>query len=202
MFENPECSDCELHDKCNNRCLPSQGDQDCKLAIFLDYPSLIDDRRGRPWSDDRAQFVDWSLQRMGIDPCRVYRDYIVKCYPGKKGMPSKKEPRMACVRECAQYRFASLQELAHLKALVVLGSLGCEAMLLHKTVSDKEGAEWEPVSPLMRQHVAHVWVGYSPGVLGEQPAEAPGIFRVIWCAAKEAGLEPEITQIKPFDFKI
>lgn len=200
MFEDSECTDCELHHGCKHRCLPSLGDQDCKLAIFLDYPSVVEDRTGKSWTGDNAQFVDYCLKRMGVPLQLVYRDYIVKCYPKK--MPGKKGDRMACVGACSQYRFASLNEMPHIRSIVVLGGLGCEAMTQCKTIGDRQGAEWEPVSHMMRAYVPHVWVGYSPGLLREKAAEAPSIFRMIWMGADEAGLQPVVQKIPPFEFKI
>lgn len=199
MFEDPDCVDCDLHLKCKHRCLPSIGDQDCKLAIFLDQPGFLEDRKGLSWVGDSAAFVMYCLRRMSVDPDLVYRDYIIKCYTAK--LPGKKPERMGLVRACSQYRFASLQEMPHLKAVVVLGALGCETMTHCKTVGDKQGAEWEPISPLMRQHVPHVWVGFSPGLLREKAGEAGSIYRVIFMAAKEAGLNPKPNlAIKPYEF--
>lgn len=198
MFEDSECVDCVLHERARHRCLPSLGDATCKLAIFLDYPTIVEDRRGVPWVSDGAKFVDYCLRRMSIDPAKVYRDYIVKCYPVK--MPGPRADRMACVGACSQYRYASLEELASLQAVVVLGGLGCEAITLHKTIGDKVGAEWAPLSPIMKGLIKHVWVGYSPGLLKEKPAEAGSIFRVIWMAAAEAGLNPTVANIPLHDF--
>lgn len=198
MFEDPQCIDCELHRKAKTRCLPSLGGVDCKLAIFLDHPAVVEDKRGRSWVGDNAEFVKWCLRRMSVSLELVYLDYIVKCYPTK--LPGQKIERMACVAACSQYRFASLQELKQLRALVVLGSLGCEAMTMHKTIGDKAGAEWMPASHLMRQFVPHVWVGFSPGLVKEKPSEAGSIYRVLWRAASEAGLNPKIANIPLYEF--
>lgn len=200
MFEDTECTRCVLHKRAKHRCLPSVGDQDCTLAIFLDYPTLVDDRRGRSFSSDNAEFVRFCLKRMSVPLEAVYLDYIVKCYPVK--MPGKKDERMACVRECSTYRTESIEQLTHLKAMVVLGSLGCEMITTDKTVGHKAGAEWAPISPMLRQHIDHVWIGMSPGVLAEKPSEAGSIYRVIWMAAEEAGLHPKVAKIAPYEFKL
>lgn len=200
MFEDKDCTDCELHRYAKHRCLPSLGSSSCKLAIFLDHPSVVEDKRGRSWVGDNANFVNFCLKRMSIDPESVFRDYIVKCYPVK--LPGAKAERMACVAACSQYRFESLKELSSLKAMVVLGSLGCETITHHKTIGDKAGAEWQPVSLLMKQYISHVWIGYSPGLIKEKPSEAGSIYRVIWRAAEEAGLSPCIANIPLYDFDV
>lgn len=203
MNENPECEDCELSKHAHHRCLESEGNTDCKLAIFLDNPGIIEDRRGLSFVSDGALFVKYCLDRMSVPRDEVYLDYIVKCYPNKGKLPGKKGDRMSCVAACSQYRYFALEQLTQLRALVVLGSLGCETMTQHKTIGDRAGAEWEPISLVMRRHVEHVWVGYSPGLLKEKPAEAGAIFRVIWKAAEEAGLEPQVNlKLKPYEFNL
>lgn len=200
MFENNNCEDCCLASRAKTVCMPSQGDVSCKLAIYLDSPAYIEDRRGKSFIGDNAEFVKWCLRRMNVDPAQVYFDYIVKCCPGK--LPGKKEDRMECVRACSQYRFASLEKLTKLKAMVALGGLGCETFTLDKTIGHKAGAEWVPPSKLMQQFIGHIWIGYSPGLIKEKPSEAGAIFRVIWKAAEEAGFDLKIMKIKPYEFDI
>jgi uracil-DNA glycosylase len=167
----------------------------------LDHPSVVEDKRGRSWVGDNAKFVDYCLRRMSIDPTCVFRDYILKCYPQK--LPGDKVTRMSCVAACSQYRFEALKELTSLRAMVVLGSLGCETITGHKTIGDYAGAEWAPVSLLMRQHVPEVWIGYSPGILREKASEAGAIYRVIFKAAEAAGLNPHADlSIAPYEFPI
>lgn len=201
MNEDPSCKDCVLHKTAKHRCLPSQGSTNCKLAIFLDSPSYIDDKRGRSFVSDNAEFVRFCLRRMSVAIEEVYLDYIVKCYPKK--LPGQKADRMACVNACSQYRLASLQKLKKLKSLVVLGSLGCETFTLEKQIGLKAGADWVPASPLVRQIVPRVWVGFSPGLLENKPSEAGSIYRVIFMATQEAGLKPQANlKIKPYEFTI
>lgn len=200
MFEKPECEDCQLHLTAKHRCLPSIGGQDCRLAIFLDNPAMIEDKRGRSFVSDNAEFVKFCLRRMSVSLDDVYMDYIVKCYPKK--LPGDKSVRMECVRACSQYRFKSLKHLPHLQTIVALGALGCETFTLAKKIGTKQGCEWKPASPLMQQHSEHVWVGFSPGLLKEKPSEAGAIYRVIFMAAKEAGLKPRVAKIQPYDFQI
>lgn len=200
MNENYQCTDCVLHEKPRHRCMVSEGKWDCRLAIFLDSPGLVEDKRGRSFSSDGAEFVKYCLHRMSIDPALVYFDYIVKCYAGK--LPGQKGDRMQCVNACSQYRYAALASLQKLRAMVVLGSLGCETMTGVKEIGKRQGAEWEPVSMLMRKYIKHVWVGFSPGLLKEKPSEAGSIYRVIFKAAEEAGLNPHVAQIAPYEFAI
>jgi len=201
-YEDTNCTDCDLHKKCKHRCLPSHGDlKICKLAIYLDTPNMVEDRKGRSFEGQSADFVRFCLARMSVPLELVYLDYIIKCYPGK--LPGVKSERMGYVAACSQYRFASLQDMPNLKALVALGSLGCETFTGDKTVGARAGAEWPPLGHTMKSLVPHVWIGYSPGMLQEKPSEAGAIYRVIWAAAEEAGLAPQFNpNLKPFQFDI
>lgn len=201
MNEDPTCTDCILHRTAKHRCLSSQGDVNCRLAIFLDSPAYIDDKRGKSFVSDNAEFVRYCLNRMSVPESLVYLDYIVKCYPKK--LPGQKADRMACVNACSQYRLASLQKLKKLRSLVVLGSLGCETFTMEKQIGLRQGTDWVPASPLVRQIVPRVWVGFSPGLLENKPSEAGSIYRVIYIAAEEAGLKPQTNlKIKPYEFTI
>lgn len=202
MYEDDRCVDCELHRKAKHRCLPSWGTPDlCKLAIYLDHPSAVEDKRGRSFVSDNADFVQFCLRRMSVNIEEVYLDYILKCYPIK--LPGKKPDRMACVSACAQYRLASLEDLPHLRAVVGLGSLACETFTGVKEIGLKAGVSWEPISPIMRQLCPTIWIGYSPGSVREKPSEAGAIYRVIFRAAEQAGLNPKPNlSIKPYEFVI
>lgn len=199
MFENVHCSNCSLHAAANLVCMPSQGDETCSLAILLDQPTMVEDKRKKSFVSESADFVKYCLRRMGIDPDTVYLDYIVKCY-GK--LPTKKDERNVLVNAC-EYKLAALQTFKSLKAVVVLGKVGCEWVTGGSILGDWAGADW----PLARNHTMHciipkVWVGYSPGYAMEKPSESGGIFRVIWKAAEEAGLKPSVTKIPAFPFNI
>jgi hypothetical protein len=83
----------------------------------------------------------------------------------------------------------------------MLGTLGCELVTGSKEIGLWEGEKWPPLGYFMKQIVPEVWIGYSAGYVQEKPSEAGGVFRVLWCAAEEAGLNPKVTQVKPFNFE-
>jgi uracil-DNA glycosylase family 4 len=202
MFEDDICADCQLGPRAMHPCLPSIGEgESCRLAIYLDHPNVVEDKRGRSWVGKNAEFVLWCLSRMGISLEYVHLDYVVKCYPPNK-LPGKKPDRMACVSTCSQYRNETLPKLPNLKAIVMLGNLGCELVTGSKEIGLWQGSKWPPLGFIMKQIVKEVWIGYSPGYILEKPSEAGGLFRVLWRAAEDAGLRPVVTKVKPFDFDI
>jgi hypothetical protein len=52
----------------------------------------------------------------------------------------------------------------------------------------------------MKQFIKHVWIGFSPGLVKEKPSEAGSIYRVLFVAAEEAGLNPHVAKIAPYEF--
>ncbi len=96
----------------------------------------------------------------------------------------------------------TLPLLPNLKAIVMLGNLGCELITGSKEIGRWAGSKWPPLGFVMKQIVSEVWVGYSPGYVLEKPSEAGGVFRVLWRACEDAGLKPVVTKITPFDFDV
>lgn len=183
-----------------NPCLPSVGNEEARLAIFLDYPAVVEDKRNKAWVSVNAEFVKWSLRRMSVDTDLVYFDFILKCYPAMK-LPGKKADRLALVAACSCYRYESLKTLQHCKTVVGLGSLAGEVLTGYGKIGEVEGCSWVPIERPLRDLGINVWIGYSPGYALEKPSESQGIYRVLWKAAEEAGLNPVFDpSVKPFPF--
>ena len=202
MNENPECQLCPLHETANSSsiCLKGEGDRDADLLIFLDAPTLVEDKRHRGVVSEASSLLKWMLRRMSVDS--YYIDYIVKCYPkGYKAFRRKPE-RSECIQACSVYRFATLQMIKP-KTVLAMGALSCETFLHSDKVGDFEGTHWTPEEPEVREYVEQVWVTYSPAYALEAPAESVGIYRTIQAAAMAAGLQPKLNlNIKPkvFDY--
>lgn len=200
MFERQGCSDCELHltARPSSRCLKGEGGIEAKLAIFLDAPHFMDDRRGRSFISDSGALLKWMLRRMSLNMTQVYIDYIVKCYPKK--LPKQKAARYNVITTCAQYRFATLQHIRP-KEIVALGTLGCEAFLGTGEIKDYQGTNWVPREEAIGTTWSRVWIGYSIAYALQSPSEAHSIFGLIWQAAEAAELNPQINEtIPPFDW--
>lgn len=163
-----------------------------RMVIYMDAPFYMDDIRRKPFVSDGAELLKNLLGRMSlsVENGDVYLDYVVKCYAGKK-MPSKRHERLKCVEACSFYRFATLQNMPNVKAVVGMGRLCLEAFTGSSEIGDYEGECWTPAEVQMRQFIRHIWMTYSPAYLLEKPAEIPNIYRVIFTAAQEAGLEPK-----------
>lgn len=203
MFESPNCRDCKLNNFCANPCLPGIGNQEeARLGIFLDQPNWMDDKRNKPFVSEPAELLYHFIDRMGIDRKFVWLDYVLKCAAGKQ-VPSRKAERLQCIEACSKYRFATLQTLPNLKAIVSMGRIALEAFTGNSELAKFEGMSWTPNESQVRDcGVGAIWVTYNPSYLLEKPAETPEVYRVIWRAAESAGLQPKETKVKPYKWNL
>lgn len=205
MFEIENCQNCGLSKtaKPASRCLKGEGGVGARLAIYIDHPNYLDDRRCRSFVSEPADLLRWMLRRMSITPDKVYLDYVVKCYPGKK-LPQDKSTRFYCVHQCNQFRIATLQKVFP-REIVGFGGLALEAFTGHSAKQMKHHANcwWPPSDPRVASIVNRVWIGYSIGYAYQSPGEAHSQFGLLWMAAEHAGLEPKIDEkVRPFKFPI
>lgn len=203
MNENPDCDRCSLHTTANPRavCLKGGGGDKPKLVIFLDAPNIVEDKRGRGVVSDGVEWLKWCFRRMSISRDDIYVDYVLKCYPGRDSNFKKKALRAEMVEQCSYYRVATLQLLKP-KVIVSMGRFACEALTGRSDkVKESEGNKWIATEPFVREHVSHIWVTYSPAYALQDPAESVGIFRVLWWAAIDARLKPNINKtVAPYDY--
>lgn len=202
MNENPKCRLCALHSSASPKsvCLKGGGGGTAPLAIFLDSPTLVEDRRHRGFVSQGAEFLRWMLRRMSLVNDDVYVDYVLKCYTGNDKTVGRKAYRQEMIEACSTYRFATLQQIKP-KAILTMGSKACEAFLGTEKVGNYEGAHWIPNEPLVREFVPHIWVTYSPLYALEDPSESVTIYRTLLAAAEDAGLKPKLNEKEaPFDY--
>jgi uracil-DNA glycosylase family 4 len=175
---------------------------DAKLAIYLDAPTIVEDRRGQTLVAEAAVFLRWLLRRMSVGPKQVYVDYVLKCYPKNHKDFGKKAHRAEMLEACSYYRIATLQQLKP-KALVAMGKTACEAFTGSAEIGEYEGARWVPNEPRVREILDGIWVAYSPAFALEDAAETVGIYRTLWAAAEEAGLKPKLDEkVERYDYGV
>jgi uracil-DNA glycosylase len=104
------------------------------------------------------------------------------------------------IEACSVYRVATLQQLRP-KTIVAMGSVACEAFIGEQKVGNFEGTCWIPNEPFVREFVERVWITYSPAYALEDPSNAVSIYRTLYQAAEEAGLNPKFNkEAKAFDY--
>jgi uracil-DNA glycosylase len=200
--DNPDCALCDLSTTCNSDsiCLKGGGSRDAALMIYLDAPTIVEDRRGKGLVSDAADFLKWLLLRMSVGTDKVYVDYVLKCYPKTNKNFGKKAYRQQYIEACSVYRFATLQQIKP-KAVVAMGATACEAFVGSEKVANFEGEWWVPNEPRVREIVPCVWVTYSPAYALQDPAESVSIYRTLFAAATEAGLKPKLNKtVRHYDY--
>lgn len=163
--------------------------------IYTDTPDYFADNAKAPYVLDVHRLIQFMLGSMSVDMQSIALDYTLRCFPAKT-LPTTKAERSACIVECSRYRFATIAKVKP-KALVALGQVSCEAFTGKsevKLVTESPVRAWEG---MVSQYVPHVWVGYSIAYALTSPSATLGIFRTLFQAAEEAGLNPKINTKQP-----
>lgn len=206
MQINPTCKACICHESANKKsvCLKGRNAEGTrKLVVFTDYPDYFANGSGRGYTLDCRRILDWLFQRMSVDPGRVAYEYTLRCY-AKDTLPSTKAERAVCIEECSEYRFNAINILRP-RAIVVLGQTSLEAFTGKTQIgqwTERKIRAWEPV---VREWVDSVWVGYSLQYILRPDggaSDTPSVFRILFQAAKDAGLNPQIDpSVPPFTWR-
>lgn len=194
---NPKCTLCPCHVSARTVCLKGKVAPRSRLVVFTDSPDYFADNAGRPYALDTGKILDWMFARMSVPSKDVSYEYTIRCY-GKDTLPTTKAGRAQCIEECAQYRFATIAKIKP-KAIAVLGQVSFEAFTGAGKVGEHEGRRLRAWEPVVRDFVDGVWCGYSLAYILISPSDAYRVFRVLYKAAEEAGLNPELDpSVPPF----
>lgn len=190
------CKRCQLCETANTIGLAGHIGSNPVLAIFLDFPNWEEDKRHKFGYSRGTKLITWMLDRMSVGLDNVAIQFTLRCHKQDKQLSSKAS-RLAAIEGCSIHRFALLQKIKP-KAIVAMGKISCEAFLDGAQHGDKEGTSWKPAE---KQVTPRIWVSYAPGYALQSPAESPGIYRVLWRAAEQAGLTPKTNlNIPVFDY--
>lgn len=199
------CTRCKMSELCDHRSRGLNGirsDRHRRLVVFTDYPDYFADHAHAPYKLDSRKMLDWLFERMSVDPNQVAYEYTLRCYPGRE-LPSTKAARAACIEECAEYRFHALARIRP-KAIAILGQVSLEAFTGRTKIGDNNDRALPCWEPIVRDYCDHVWASYSlQSILGPHPpSDTPKVFRVLYRAAEEAGLNPELNPtVPPFKWR-
>lgn len=198
---NAKCTACVCHKTAKRVCLKGRNvDGPSPLMIFTDYPDYYADNSGKPFAMDTGEFIDWMLDSMSVPRNKVALDYTLHCY-AKEAKLTTKASRAVAIEECAQYRFASIAKVRP-RVICVLGQASMEAFSGKTKLADCEGQEFKAWEGVVREHSPMVWIGYSVAYALIAPSDSGRIFRTIFAAAKQAGLNPRLNPtIPPFRWR-
>lgn len=170
------------------------------LVVFTDYPDYFADGSCKPYALDAGKMLDWMFARMSVDPAKVAYEYTLRCY-AKESLPTTKANRATCIEECSQFRFKTLARIRP-RAIAVLGQVSLEAFTGKTQIGSYVGRRLRAWEPVVRDYCESVWVGYSLNYILVSPSDSPGVFRVLFQAARDAGLNPVIDPtVPPFQWR-
>lgn len=198
---NANCRRCPLHQNSKRVCLRDRNTEDRKrLVLFIDHPDYFADHLNKPFAFDTGKILDWMFARMSIDPADVGYSYTLRCYP-KKELPGAKAERAVLIQECASYRFATIKRTRP-KAIVAMGKVSLEAFTGKAQIGDFEGRRIPAWEPVVRDFVDGIWISHGTSYILTSPSDTPRVFRVLYKAAEEAGLNPQLNpEIPPFQWR-
>lgn len=193
----PDCKRCSCHETARTVCMRGHNSRDHRpLVVFTDFPDYFADNSGKPYALDTRRILDWMFRRMSVSPGDVALEYTLRCYSPK--LSKAKAGRAPAIEACSRYRFATIARLRP-KAIAVLGQISLEAFTGKSKVGDHEGTRIRAWEPVVRDHVDEVWVGYSIAYCLISPSDTYRVFRVLYRAAEDAGLNPKLNpNIPPF----
>lgn len=195
-----KCSLCKLHKSARTVCINGFGAENPKIIVFLDNPPIEEDRRHKSGISKYAKLVIWLFKRMSIDSSSFRIEYTLRCHAEEKDIKTQKDFKPK-VDACSSHQLAILQK--HSKAIVIgMGKLSCYALLGSDKHGDYEGMKWSMIRTSIKiKRWQQTWITYSPAYAFQTPSETPRLYRVLFAAAEEAGLNPLFDpNVKPFDF--
>jgi uracil-DNA glycosylase len=196
-----DCKLCPLHLTAKAICMDGPLKTEYpKLLIYVDNPSMEEDKKRKAGSSDVIQMVLWLLDRMSVSTKDVSIQFTLKCYKSKKQL-KKKDERLEAIKACSVHSIGEFSQLSP-RTIICMGPISCEAFFNGAQAKTKAGWKWQ--SPATKI-VERVWVTNSPAsaVPPASPSESVELYRVLFKAAEEAGLNPcHNPNCKPYPFDV
>lgn len=167
-----KCTACSLSSKTHN-CAPGWGNPNAKLVVLLDCPGDL----------LAEKLFIWITKRLNLTGQDIWVDYTLKC-PIPKGI--KKKELSKCYTTCFIKNWKKWKQGA---TVVSSGNIGTD-IVDNKKMKEVHGKK-----------VDGIWYIYSFKYLLMNPSECVESWRVLFKAAEEAGLKPEmVVDVPPFRF--
>jgi hypothetical protein len=173
------------------------GSEQPKLIVFIDNPTKEEDYKHKAGSSKTIELIQWLFARMSLSPSDIRIEFTVRCHAEKKDF-KKQESFIPCVDGCSIHTLATLQKYPK-AILIAMGSLSCYQFIGKVKHGQYSDCKWKFSEKPDRE----IWITYAPGAALQAPSESTGIYRVFWCAAKEAGLNPSFNnKLQLFSFDV
>lgn len=132
------CSGCGLLKNVETPIMKPYGKGDKRILIVMDYPSKLDDERGKPLTDKHGRMIKREFRKNGID---LFRDcwvtHSMRCYPGSRKTNLLYE--LAC---CRRFLTKTIEELQP-HVIIAFGKLALLSLIGHRWKKDfGEFSKW------------------------------------------------------------
>lgn len=173
-----------------------------KLLIYVDSPTEEEDKKHKAGSSKNIKMVRHLMDTMSLDPKDVSIQFTLKCFKPKHAL-TKKEERLQAIKACFEHTSQQIRQLVSVKSIVTMGAASCEAFFGGAQLKTKEGTKSNPHDKEIRAKVNQVWIAYAPAYADATPAETLRLYRVMFRAAQQAGLNPVFNpNAKPYDYNL
>lgn len=130
------CSNCGLLDECRTPRMRTVGAGKRGILIVGDWPSDVDDMRGRPFSGRDGAFLRNELACVGIDMLEdCVLTYANRCRP-RKGEPTDRQRA-----QCRKYLYRTIESMKPTK-IIPLGSAAMKGLYGHRDIEIGAIAKW------------------------------------------------------------
>lgn len=172
------CTNCPLSPTRTN-IVPGEGSLSSKVMFIGEAPGEQEDLQGRPFIGRSGQLLRRTMERVGIDPLKVYITNTVKCRP-----PDNRTPTSDEVRACRLKVFAEIKRI-NPEIIVFVGSIsmkGITGIRLKMEVGGGRIFAWKDHKCITIYHPA--WI------LRDVKARLPILERQLSIIASEIGKQP------------
>lgn len=132
------CEGCSLSESANHPCLLGRGSKSAKIMIIQDFPSDLDDEKGKCLYGKSCENMRKAMENRGIDLEDVYYTSLVKCL-----VPNEK-PSPISIKTCQKILEAEIS-LVNPKIIVPLGNYSLRFCGLTGTITKIRGNAQENV---------------------------------------------------------
>lgn len=171
-----KCTACALGKGCSAKVNASEGwgNPKAKLVIVLDAPGDVMAER----------LLIWILRKLSLTDKDVWIDYLFKCPLPEKRVKGQAKELLSYYKIC--WNKYKRNEILNNHTLLLCGN-NSVSFLTEQKMKEVHGRKAE----------TDAWCVYSFNYLLMNPAECVNTWRVIFCAAVEAGLSPKMKMNEP-----
>lgn len=208
------CCQCSFNESAAHH-VYGEGDSSARVLLVGEAPGYEEDRTGRPFVGEAGRLLRRIIYQLGLKASDFFITNVFKCRPPGNVVPVGKELDKH-IEICSNWmaldlaRFFGLQAVGAVedeywglttlrkrirpqseKSVVLLGATALRAFTGYAAITKFEGRKVSSFAYKDEAWADKTWVAYHPAFAlpGRRPAVAVNIYRVLYKAARQAGLK-------------